>query len=80
MPMFKYIIWAIIIYVAIRFIFNFIIPVFRASMRMRQQVKEFQDKMNQQNQFQSANNNPEPQKTPSEKSKGDYIEFEEVRK
>jgi len=77
--MFKYIIWAIIFYLLIRFIFNFIIPVFIATRRMKAQVKEFQEKMNQQNHFQSANSNPEPQRTQPEKPKGDYIDFEEVR-
>lgn len=79
MPMLKYIIWAVFFYLAIRFIFNFIIPVFMAARRMKGQVKDFQNKMNQQNQFQSANNNTQPQRTPSEKPKGDYIDFEEVR-
>jgi hypothetical protein len=46
---------------------------------MRQQVKEFQDKMNQQNQFQSANPPSEPLQRQPEKQKGDYIDFEEVR-
>jgi hypothetical protein len=78
MPMFKYVIWAIVFYILIRFIFNFVIPVFRATRRMKAQVREFQEKMNEQS-FQSANPNPASEKRAPEKQEGDYIDFEEVR-
>ena len=43
--MVKYIFWTIVIYFLIRFIFNFVIPVFRATRQMSSQVKDFQNKM-----------------------------------
>ena len=76
--MFTYVIWAIIIYVLIRFIFNFVIPVFRATRRMKAQMRDFQEKMNEQS-FQSTHPNPQPQKRAPQKQEGDYIDFEEVR-
>lgn len=81
MSMFKYIIWAIILYLLIRFVFNFLIPVIRASMQMRQQMKAFQDKMNQQNQFtneESRQYNGSPKQQNKSKT-SDYIDFEEVK-
>jgi hypothetical protein len=76
--MFTYVIWAIVIYLLIRFIFNFVIPIFKATRQMRQQVKEFQDRMgNQATDFQSAPKATSArEKNPRE---GDYIEFEEIK-
>jgi hypothetical protein len=66
-------------------VFNFLIPVIRASNRMKNQMREFQDKMNQQNQFQDNHTqfSGRPQNGASmheNKSKtGDYIDFEEIK-
>lgn len=83
MSMFKYIIWAIILYLLIRFVFNFLLPVIRASMQMRQQMKAFQDKMNQQNQFTNEEsrqyNGNGSTKQPDKSKASDYIDFEEVK-
>lgn len=76
--MFKYVIWGIAIYLLIRFIFNFIIPVWKATHRMRDQVKEFQERMNQPSDFRSGMNHPQKQQKSPEKA-GDYIDFEEIR-
>lgn len=80
--MFKYVIWAIVIYCLIRFIFNFVIPVMRAARQMKNQVKDFQDRMGSQ-QFQgnvTEEQSTQPQRHHSPKPKsGDYIDFEEVK-
>jgi hypothetical protein len=80
--MFKYVIWAIVIYCLIRFIFNFVIPVIRAARQMKNQVKDFQDKMGSQ-QFQGNVQDEQPTQSPrhhSPKPKSeDYIDFEEVK-
>ena len=47
MRMLKYIFWSVVIYFLVRFVVNFVIPVVRAGRQMRAQVKEFQEKMNQ---------------------------------
>jgi len=75
--MFKYIFWAIAVYFLVRFIFNFVIPVYRATRQMKNQVRDFQQRMQgQQGQEETF------QQTPSNKSslkEGDYIDFEEIK-
>ena len=74
--MFKYLFWAIAIYFLVRFIFNFIIPVYRATRQMRGQVREFQERMHEQHseqeEFQQKQANPKVKE-------GDYIDFEEIK-
>lgn len=78
--MFKYIFWAIVIYLFVRFIFNFVIPVLRATRQMRNQVKDFQDRMHDQEPYNSTFQGPQSKASPrSEKKAGDYIDFEEVK-
>lgn len=63
-------------------IFNFILPIYRASRKMRDQMREFQGKMNTENGYsnhQSAPDNTQ-RATQTESAKaGDYIDFEEVK-
>ena len=75
--MFRYIFWAIAIYFLVRFIFNFVIPVYRATRQMKSQVRDFQQRMQEEKA-------PEDgfQQTPNNKSsvkEGDYIDFEEIK-
>lgn len=70
----------------IRLVFNFIIPLFKATQQMRSQVKEFQDRMNAnaqyQNPYQSANqaaSSARTQKKSDSHNSEDYIEFEEIK-
>jgi hypothetical protein len=70
------------IYLAYRFVFHFLLPVYRTSKRMHEQFKGMQEKMNQQM-------NSEPSRyggsgSPNKKPSGtavnkDYIDFEEVK-
>ena len=75
--MLRYIILMLVIYGLYRLIFNFIIPVIRVSNKMRKQVREFQNNMH------NPNNDAEPAQQPAsktkQKTKGDYIDFEEVK-
>ena len=63
MRMLKYIFWSVVIYFLVRFVVNFVIPIVRAGRQMRAQVKEFQEKMNQER----------------KEKVGDYIDFEEIK-
>ena len=66
-----------------KLVFDFIIPVYKASKRMKEQVNHMQQKMrehhnNQQVKEESfVNNSPKTTATPG--SARDYIEFEEVK-
>lgn len=76
--MMKYIFWTIVIYFLIRFVFNFLIPVFRATRQMRSQVKDFQNKMEEEQNFRNnANSTTGPQQKPA--ARKDYIDFEEIK-
>lgn len=76
--MFKYLFWGIVLYLAIRFIFNFVIPVFRATRQMRKQVKDLQEKMEEQSNAQ-ANFQQNQASTKAPVNKEDYIDFEEIK-
>lgn len=76
--MLKFILWSILIYGLIRFIFNFLIPVIRTASQMKKQVREFQDKMNTENQYYNNTQASQPKASPRPKAE-DYIDFEEVK-
>lgn len=82
----KVIIWILLGYLAFRFIFRFLLPLFVVSRKMRQQVKQFHSAMNNaqqqqaaQNNYQSAATSAAPQQKPPKEKAGDYIDFEEVK-
>ena len=76
--MFKYLFWALSLYVLFRFVFSFLIPVLRATRQMRGQMKDFQNKMHDQQQqtFHEPVNEKHPKASVKE---GDYIDFEEIK-
>ncbi|MBY0476221.1 MAG: hypothetical protein K2Q24_01130 [Chitinophagaceae bacterium] len=67
---------ALLIYFLYRFIFNFLIPVGRATREMKQKMNEFQSRMQQQQGYAPT---PEPVKESPKTKKDDYIDFEEVK-
>jgi predicted Holliday junction resolvase-like endonuclease len=76
----RYILYAFLIYLAYRLIFHFIIPIYKTTRQVKKQFREMhtrmQDHMNQQaNQQQSQ---PQPEKK-KEQVGGDYIDFEELK-
>jgi hypothetical protein len=67
-----------LIYILYKLIFEFIIPVYQSTKKIRKQFGEMQSKMQQD--MNSYNNRPttaEPEK--KVKKEGDYIEFEEIK-
>jgi hypothetical protein len=60
-----------------KFIFGFLLPVYRTTRRMKQGFREMQERM-QQNMNAEADPRPNP-KTKQNDRKGDYIDFEEVK-
>jgi hypothetical protein len=77
--MFKYLFWAIAFYLIIRFIFNFVIPVFRATRQMKSQMREFQERMHGQQPEDGFAQPPSAEKHHEPIKKGDYIDFEEIK-
>jgi len=67
-------------YLLYKLVFDFIIPVYRASKRMKDQVGQMQQKMQEQQQKQQKETIVVNSKaTTTKESSTDYIEFEEVK-
>lgn len=68
-----------LIYLLYKLIFDFIIPVYESSKKIKKQFGEMQDKMqNDIKNYQSHQNPVRPE--PAPQKEGDYIDFEEVKK
>ena len=69
-----------VIYILYKFIFDFVIPVYKTTKHVKQKVNDMQQQMRQ-NQQASANDQfTQAQSTPSKKpSHEDYIDYEEVK-
>ena len=76
--MFKYLFWAIGLYILIRFIFNFVIPVYRATRQMKGQMRDFQSRMQQGQEGFEQNDNAQ-KSAKSKVKREDYIDFEEIK-
>ena len=73
--------FGIVIYVAYKIIFNFIVPVSHAGKQMRQQFRNMNEHTQQQaDQFQQESTQPHHAEQKSKSVVGDYIEFEEIKK
>ena len=79
MPMFKYLFWAVAIYFLVRFIFNFIIPVYRATRQMKSQVRDFQERMQGQPSQEGFAQSDAQKQSKSSVKEGEYIDFEEIK-
>lgn len=79
--------WTTILYILLAWflynlIFKFIIPVYRASKKMKQQFRQMQETMQERVRQQQGAQASQAQKTqPDSKPKpaGDYIDFEEIK-
>ena len=76
--MFKLIGEIVVVYVLYVVVFNFIIPIFKASKQMKSTMNNFQTKMKEQQDAQQTPKPQEPVKKSNTNSKGDYIDYEEV--
>ena len=74
--------FGIVIYLIYKILFDFILPVSHAGKQMRQQFKDMNEHMRQQqqNNYQQPNHQQNTSPKKSEKEEGDYIDFEEVKK
>jgi hypothetical protein len=68
-----------LIYIFYKLIFDFIIPVYQSTKKIKKQFGDIQSKM--QSDMENFQNAQKPtQQQPQEQRKGDYIDFEEVKK
>lgn len=77
--MFKLLIELFLFYLLYKFIFEFVIPVYRTTRQVQRKMNEFQQNMNKQaetNRTSSTNNEKPPVSKPKS---DDYIDFEEIK-
>lgn len=80
----RFILFALGLYIIYKVVFGLVIPIFRTTQKIRQQMGDMQQRMqdhaNQQNGY---TNNTSPNQAPPQADKktraGDYIDFEEVK-
>jgi hypothetical protein len=70
--MFKMIVYSFLIYLLYKFVFELVIPVSKATSQVKDKIREMQEQQN-------AQQHTQTQQTEAPKSKGDYIDFEEVK-
>ncbi|HEU4470175.1 MAG TPA: hypothetical protein VFR58_03750 [Flavisolibacter sp.] len=77
----RFLFYAFLIYLAYKLVFDFIIPVYRTTRKVKRGFREMQERMQQHSQQQYGSQRQQaPQPGPSPKSAGgDYIDFEEVK-
>ncbi len=80
MGIFRVIFELFVLYLLYKLIFDFIIPLYQASVQVKQKIGEMQHRMNEQMKQQPGTTANTATKEPSVKpNKEDYIEFEEVK-
>jgi hypothetical protein len=73
--------WFIIFYLLFKFLFKFVLPVVIATRKVRSKIKEMNEEAQLGSNGQPGDSRPEafqPKET-SPASKGDYIDFEEIK-
>jgi energy-converting hydrogenase Eha subunit H len=68
-----------IIYIAYRFIFDFLIPIYNTSKKVKQQFGQMQEKMQQMNAQQQQQQPTQAAPPKAAVSKDEYIDYEEVK-
>ncbi len=71
---FRFILWAVIIVLVLRFITRFLFPIFQITKSVSNKMRDMQDQMEQLNKQQQQ----QQQRTSQPKS-GEYIDYEEVK-
>ena len=70
----RIILYIILAYLAYQFVFKFLLPIMSASRQVKDQMREFQSRMEGQQQ-----ETPPPPKKEDKKKAGDYIDYEEIK-
>ena len=77
----KIILWAFLIYIIYRFVFEFLVPVYKATQKIKKGFRDMQEKVNenvnQQQQNASSTNSDTNQN--KKETLGEYIDFEDVK-
>jgi hypothetical protein len=82
MEILRFLFFAFLIYLAFRLVFDFMIPVYKTTRRIRKGFREMQEKMNAHTEPYQKQENYSQQNTGSNTTSGnngDYIDFEEIK-
>ena len=77
----SFLFFAFLAYLVFRLVFNFIIPIYKTTKKVRRTFREMNEQMNRQHNGNTPHQKQpgtEPQAT-KKSSSGDYIDFEEVK-
>lgn len=79
--MWRYLLYAFLIYLAYRFIFHFVIPIYKTTKQVKKQFREMHSRMEDHINQQQANQQTSTAQPENKKQQvgGDYIDFEEVK-
>src|SRR5690606_35399314 len=81
--MLRIILIALLIYLAYKFIFHLVIPVYKTTKQVKNGFREMQEQMNEEmNRQQNGQPNSQPSEPPGFSKKepaGDYFDFEEIK-
>jgi uncharacterized membrane protein YozB (DUF420 family) len=78
--MLRYVFYGLLVYLLIRFVFNFLIPMVKTTRQVRRQFEEVKNRMQDQMQDPFPGQRPQPQKSAEKVNKDDYLDFEEVKR
>jgi hypothetical protein len=79
----RYIFYALVAYLLYKLIFDFIVPIFITSKKMREQFNHAKQQMEEQYKQQNGDHAPDAgkmNKSTGSSKIGEYIDFEEIRK
>jgi len=79
--MFRVLLYIFLIYLAYQFIFNFVIPVYKTTQRVKKGFREMHEQMNDfaGGQKQSTSQQPPSSNNSAKETTGEYIDFEEIK-
>lgn len=76
----RFLFYAFLFYLAYKLVFDFIIPVYKTTKRVKKGFQEMQERMNQHaQQFQQQQQATDDNANKNKSRSGDYIDFEEIK-
>jgi len=76
----RYLFYAFLIYLAYRFVFHFIIPIYKTTKQVKKQFRDMHNRMQEHVNQQQSYQQPTALRSEDNKQQaGDYIDFEEVK-
>lgn len=79
MNIFRLLFELFLLYLAYKFIFGFVIPVYKTTKQMKHKMAEMKERMDQQQSQAAQNTTATTTKTEKATVGGDYIDYEEVK-